>query len=375
VRTTLEGSTATRRDRARSARRTRRDLELGRRCSCPRPRGSRNRTTVEVTDPCMSAPCGCASRPKRRRLPLVAVTLAPVTTEEGAAPSIAASAPVVPIVELDDVSVQFGGLSALSNVSFGVSSGEIVGLIGPNGAGKTTAFNVVCGFVKPTSGHVRFPGANRPKFRPRQLARAGISRSVRLAGLELPEAKRSSLRPSQLARAGVSRTLQGVGLFPRITVLENVMAGGHIRRHGGFFTSLFALPTGVRAECALRADALAELDRLGVASYATRYPGEIPYGVSKKVSVARALMCNPKLLLLDEPASGLDEAELDDFSRLIVRLRNDMGVLLVEHDMAFVMPLVDRLVVLDFGVVIAMGAPREVQSNPAVIEAYLGVQS
>jgi branched-chain amino acid transport system ATP-binding protein len=272
--------------------------------------------------------------------------LAPVTTEEPAAPKAATAAPVVPSVELDVVSVQFGGLSALSNVSFDVSSGEIVGLIGPNGAGKTTAFNVVCGFVKPTSGHVRFPAAHR-----------------------------TNLRPSQLARSGISRTLQGVGLFPRITVLENVMAGGHIRRYGGFFTSLLALPPGVRAERTLRADALAELDRLGIASYAGRYPGEIPYGVSKKVSVARALMCNPTLLLLDEPASGLDEAELEDFSQLIVRLREDMGVLLVEHDMGFVMPLVDRLVVLDFGVVIATGTPREVQSNPAVIEAYLGVQS
>lgn len=321
----------------------------------------------------------------------------------------------VPSLVLESVSVQFGGLRALSDVSFQVNSGEIVGLIGPNGAGKTTAFNVICGFVKPTSGYVRFPSAKSwrgdsrtlnfllwlPRMvgkrssvarrigrrisragrasvmvfrRCRAMVRSGASGALRVFGVRVPE-KSSHLRPSQLARSGVSRTLQGVGLFPRITVLENVMAGGHIRRYGGFFTSLLGLPQGVRAERTLRADALAELDRLGIASYAGRYPGEIPYGVSKKVSVARALMCKPKLLLLDEPAAGLDEAELEDFSQLIVRLREDMGVLLVEHDMSFVMPLVDRLVVLDFGVVIATGPPREVQSNPAVIEAYLGVQS
>ncbi len=248
------------------------------------------------------------------------------------------------LLEFDEVSVHFGGLKALTDVSFDVAANEIVGLIGPNGAGKTTAFNVACGFVKPTQGHVHFHVAGE-----------------------------SNLRPNQLSRAGVARTLQGVGLFNHCTVLENVMAGGQTRSHGGFFSSLFALPPAMRAERALRHDALAVLERLGVANVANRLPTMIPYGTAKKVAVARALMCQPTLLLLDEPASGLDETELDEFAALIVELRQTMGVLLVEHNMEFVMPLVDRLVVLNFGNVIATGSPADVRGNHAVIEAYLGM--
>ena len=254
------------------------------------------------------------------------------------------TAPPTPMLALDHVSVHFEGLTALRDVSFTVSTGEIVGLIGPNGAGKTTAFNVACGFVKPSEGGVLFPATGH-----------------------------ANLKPNHLARAGVARTLQGVGLFPHLTVLENVMAGGHIRSHGGFWTSILALPNGVHAERALRQDALAMLERLGIADMATRLPSAIPYGIAKKVSVARALMCDPRLLLLDEPASGLDESELDEFASLIVSLRSSMGVLLVEHDMEFVMPLVDRLLVLNFGELIATGTPSEVRANDAVVAAYLGV--
>lgn len=249
-----------------------------------------------------------------------------------------------PLLSLEHVSVHFEGLRALDDVSFDVSLGEIVGLIGPNGAGKTTAFNVACGFVKPTEGHVHYLAAGK-----------------------------SNLRPNQLARAGVARTLQGVGLFAHCSVLENVMAGGHIRPSGGFFSSLLSLPNEVRSERALRRDALAMLERLRIADMAARLPSAIPYGIAKKVSVARALMSDPSLLMLDEPASGLDEAELEDFARLIVELRDSMGVLLVEHDMEFVMPLVDRLVVLNFGHVIASGTPNDVRQDESVIAAYLGV--
>jgi branched-chain amino acid transport system ATP-binding protein len=251
------------------------------------------------------------------------------------------AAPSRALLELDAISVRFGGLSALSDVSFSVSPGEIVGLIGPNGAGKTTAFNVACGFVAPTEGEVRLPHA----------------------GLTRP-------RPNQLARAGVARTLQGVGLFDNCSVVENVMAGAQSRRGGGLWTSLWGIPHGQKE---LRAEALAVLERLGIAGYAGQLPSAIPYGIAKRVAVARALIAKPTLLLLDEPASGLDEAELDAFAQLIRELRNEMGVLLVEHNMDFVMPLVDRLVVLSFGKVIATGTPAEIRANPAVIEAYLGV--
>jgi branched-chain amino acid transport system ATP-binding protein len=247
-------------------------------------------------------------------------------------------------MHFDDVSVVFGGLHALSGVNFSVSHGEIVGLIGPNGAGKTTAFNAACGFVPPTSGAVTFPGLGR-----------------------------GPLTPHDLADAGVARTLQGVGLFPHLTVLENVIAGGHVRPGGGLLQGIFGFPRGSKAERALRTEALANLERLDVAHVAGQLPGAIPYGTAKKVAVARALMQSPKLLLLDEPASGLDERELEEFSALIGELRQDMGVLLVEHNMDFVMELVDRLVVLNFGKVIAEGTPGVVRQNEDVLAAYLGV--
>jgi len=247
-------------------------------------------------------------------------------------------------LDVTKVSVRFGGLTALDEVSFSVAPNEIVGLIGPNGAGKTTAFNVICGFIVPSSGSVNFP----------------------LLG-------RQNLKPFQLARAGVARTLQGVGLFDHLSVVENVMAGAQSRPGGDFLTSLLGLPVSSRHERALGVEAMEKLERLGVASFAKELPGAIPYGIAKKVAVARALMSQPKLLLLDEPASGLDESELDDFASLITELRASMSVLLVEHNMDFVMPLVDRLVVLNFGQVIATGPPDEIATNPDVLAAYLGV--
>lgn len=247
-------------------------------------------------------------------------------------------------LEFIGVSVNFGGLQALDDVSFQVKEREIVGLIGPNGAGKTTAFNVACGFLKPTSGEVHFP-----------------------------EIGRKGLKPALLARAGIARTLQGVGLFDHLSILENVMAGAQSRHEGGVITSLLGLPRGLRAERALRAEALEKLDQLGIASIATTLPNAIPYGMAKKVSIARALMTHPTLLMLDEPASGLDERELEEFAALIIELHSSMSILLVEHNMDFVMPLVHKLIVLNFGQVIATGSPDAISSNTDVLAAYLGV--
>jgi branched-chain amino acid transport system ATP-binding protein len=244
----------------------------------------------------------------------------------------------------DHVSVRFGGLLALNDVTFNVLEHQIVGLIGPNGAGKTTAFNVACGFQKPTSGTISFPKLGRGR-----------------------------LRPPQLAGAGVARTLQGVGLFSHMSVLENVMAGAQSRPGGGTWRAIAGLPSGVRQERLLRAEALEHLERLGIAPFAAALPSGIPYGVAKKVSIARALMERPSLLMLDEPASGLDESELEVFTHLIIELRESMSVLLVEHNMDFVMQLVDHLVVLNFGQVIAQGSPKDISTNPDVLAAYLGI--
>ncbi len=242
-----------------------------------------------------------------------------------------------------DVTVSFGGIAALQGVSVEVCSGEVLGVIGPNGAGKTTLFNVICGFVTPQSGTLAWRG--------RPLHRA---------------------RPDRLASLGIARTLQGVGLFSRLTVLENVMAGAERFRRSRYGGAMLGLWTSDRDERALRERARAMLSRLHCEGIEDRLPGTLPYAVQKRVALARSLACDPQLLLLDEPAGGLAADELTELGELIRTLGESIAVMVVEHHMDLVMSVCDTVVVLDFGRVIARGEPTAIRQDPHVLEAYLG---
>jgi len=248
-----------------------------------------------------------------------------------------------PLLETVGVSVAFGGLQILDDVSIGIPEGTVTGLIGPNGAGKTTVFNVMTGFVKPDSGKVKFEGK-----------------------------RLKHIRAHHLTSLGISRTLQGVGLFPSLTARENVMLGASSHVKSGIVADALALPWVDVEQRRVREKAEAVMAELGVLEEADRLPGEMPYPVQKRVALARALVSDPKVLLLDEPAGGIGAGDMAELGRLIRSWIPERTVLLVEHHMELVMEVCDLIWVLDAGKVIAAGSPDEVRNDPAVLAAYLG---
>jgi branched-chain amino acid transport system ATP-binding protein len=249
------------------------------------------------------------------------------------------------LLEVDHVTLRFGGVVALNDVSFSLRKGEIFGLIGPNGAGKTTCFNAMTGVYRPTSGAIRFNGES-------------------IVGKKKHE----------ITRGGIARTFQNVRLFPEMTALENVMVGADAHHKTSVISALFRLPRHWREERSGRARSIELLRFVGIAHRAGDVSRNLSYGEQRRLEIARALATNPTLLCLDEPAAGFNPAEKVELLQLIRRIR-DLGVtvLLIEHDMRLVMGVTDRIVVLEFGKKIAEGTPTEVRDNPAVVAAYLGV--